>query len=75
MTARNVPPQQVTEFKITATEQGQIRMKVYDRITVDDVTLHLINQSIYNILTKEDPTFDVSRNFKDFLVMERYRVR
>ena len=72
---RNMPPQQVVKFSMTITDHGKINLKVFDRIIIDDVTAHLINQEIYRILTGKDPGGDVSRNFKDFLVKERYRAR
>jgi hypothetical protein len=72
---RNVPPQQVVKFTLTVTDLGKINVKVFDRIIVDDVTVHLINKEIYRLLTSKDPGADVDRSFKDFLVKERYQAR
>lgn len=68
---RNVPPQQKVEFKITTTDKGTIRLRVFDRITVDDVFLHLVNQEVFRVLTGRDPGMEVQTSFKDFLVKER----
>jgi hypothetical protein len=72
---RNVPPQQLVKFNLSVTDLGKINVKVFDRITVDDVTVHLINKEIYRLLTAKDPGGDIDRSFKDFLVRERYQAR
>ena len=72
---RNVPPAQKIEFTVTVQDKGKINVKAIDRISIDDVTLHLINQEVFRILTGRDVVVPVSRNFRDFLVRERFRVR
>lgn len=72
---RNVPTQQMIKFSLTTTESGKIDLKIFDRIIVDDVIVHLINQEVYRIITNKDPGTTIARSFKDFLVKERYRAR
>lgn len=72
---RNVPPQQKVEFKITTADKGVIRLKVFDRIIVDDVYLHLVNQEIFRLISGRDPGMEVATSFKDFLVRERLIAR
>lgn len=72
---RNLQPQQAQEFSIAVVDRGKIRIKVIDRISVDDVAIHLTNQRIYNIITGDNMDYSIPDNFKDFLVRERFRVR
>jgi hypothetical protein len=65
-------PRQEFEFSLTTQERGKITVKIFDRITVDDVFLHLINQEIYMIVTKKDIDSEVNQLFKDFLLKERF---
>jgi hypothetical protein len=74
MTTRNVPTQQRVDFELTIQELGKVKVKVFDRITVDDVVLHLTNQRIYEVVSGRDPGYTVSENAKDFLVKERLRL-
>ena len=71
--ADNEPlPRQSFEFSLTTTERGKITVKMYDRITVDDVYLHLVNQEIFRILTKKAVDSTVNSLFKDSLLKERF---
>jgi len=65
-------PRQEYEFSITTVEQGKITLKLLDRINVDDVFLHLVNQEIYGIITKTTVEQNVKTLFKDFLLQERF---
>lgn len=66
------PPRQEFEFSLTTQERGKITVKMFDRITVDDIFLHLINQEIYMIVTRKDINSEVNQLFKDFLLKERF---
>ena len=65
-------PRQSFEFTLTTVERGKIVVTMVDRITVDDVFLHLINREVYRILTSDDPGEDVNYLFRDFLLKERF---
>ena len=65
-------PRQATEFTLTTTERGKITVKIFDRITVDDIFLHMVNQEIFRIVTKKDTDATVNQLFKDFLLKERF---
>lgn len=59
---------------MTEQKLGKIRIKVFDRITVDDIGLHLTNQRIFEVISGQDPGYDVAESAKDFLVKERIRL-
>lgn len=65
-------PRFESEFTLTTVDRGRIRLKFFDRITVDDVFLHLVNREVYRVLTGEDPGDDVDQNIKDFLIKEGF---
>jgi len=72
---RNIPTQQKIEFKLITADVGAIKLKVFDRITVDDVFLHLVSQEVFRIISGRDTGQTVATSFKDFLVKERLIVR
>jgi len=63
---------QTVEFSLLTEDRGKITLKIFDRITVDDVFLHLVNQEIFRIVTKQDSDTSVPYLFKDFLLKERF---
>lgn len=67
-------PRQEFEFTYNTIQRGKITVKMIDRINVDDVFLHLINQELFHIVTNEPIDDDVNQLFKDFLLKERFTV-
>jgi hypothetical protein len=67
-----IPPRQELEFSLTTVERGKITVKMFDRINVDDVFLHLINQETYRVLSKSDVDPTVNKLFKDYLLKEQF---
>jgi hypothetical protein len=65
-------PRQQFEFTLTTVDRGKIVVTMVDRITVDDVFLHLVNREVYRVITRDDPGEEVSPLFKDFLLKERF---
>lgn len=63
---------QTVEFSLSTVERGKVTIKIFDRITVDDVFLHLVSQEVYRIVTKRDTDTTVHPLFKDFLLKERF---
>ena len=61
-------PRQELEFSLTTIEKGDIKIKMYDRITVDDVFLHLVHRELFRLITKETIDDEINPLFKDFLV-------
>jgi hypothetical protein len=53
---------------------GQVRIRVIDRISVDDVTLHLIKRELFRLAGGADPGDELNPLFIDFLVKENYVV-
>jgi hypothetical protein len=70
--AGDVPPRQEVEFSLTTVEQGKITVVLLDRINVDDVFLHLVNQETYRVLAKKDVDPAVNQLFKDYLLKEQF---
>ena len=68
----DIPPRQELEFSLTTVEEGKITVQIYDRINVDDVFLHLVNQETYRVLAKKDIDARVNQLFKDYLLKERF---
>jgi hypothetical protein len=68
----DTPVRQYSEFSLTTVERGKITVKIFDRITVDDIFLHLVNQEVYRVVTKNDSDPTVNPLFKDFLLKERF---
>lgn len=66
---------QVAEFKYDTEEFGRRLVTIYDRITVDDVFVFMVDKEIFRIMTGVDEGDEVSREFRDFLVRERYMLR
>jgi hypothetical protein len=65
-------PRQEFEFAYNTIQRGKITVKMVDRINVDDVFLHLVNQELFRILTRENIDDEVNPLFKDFLLKERF---
>ena len=68
----DIPPRQKTEFSLTTVERGKINVVLLDRINVDDVFLHLVNQETYQILAKKSIEPEVNQLFKDYLLKEQF---
>ena len=65
-------PRQEFEFSVTSKDKGKLTLKMMDRITVDDVFLHLIHQELFSIRTGVNPDDEINPLFKDFLLKERF---
>ena len=67
-------PRQEFEFTLTRYTRGKIRLKMMDRINVDDVFVHHVNRQVFRIITGDDPGDDVNPLFKQFLLKEQFIV-
>lgn len=54
------------------TDTGPKVLQAIDRINVDDVFHHMVEQEVYRILTGTEEDDTVDKNFRDFLVKERH---
>lgn len=59
------------QFSLTSTEKGQIKVRMLDRINVDDVLLHLVNRELYRLKVGRDVGSYVEVPFKKFLLQQR----
>ena len=55
-------------FKIDDYKRGNMRVRVIDRITPDDVVLHLMEREFFKLKGGKDPGDELNVEFKDFLV-------
>ena len=67
-----VAPRFEETITLTTQEDGRVVLKLFDRINVDDVFLHLVNRELFRIITGTDENPDVNSLFKDFLLKERF---
>ena len=68
------PPRNEFEFKIRTDARGDLKVKMIDRINVDDVFMYLVDQHLYRLVSKQEPdnADTVSDFFKDSLLKERF---
>jgi len=59
-------------FTLTTTERGKVIVKLLDRINVDDVFVHLVNQELYRLVTGTDPGELAPSDYIDVLVRNNY---
>lgn len=67
-------PRQDIQFTVTGHKKGKIRVKILDRINVDDVYMHDVNKHVYRLLTGDEPGDDVNPLFKQALLKEQFVV-
>ena len=60
------------QFTITSTQRGKVRLRMVDRITIDDVYVHMVNRELFRLVTGEDNELVVPQTFKDALLKSRY---
>jgi hypothetical protein len=68
-----VTSRQEFEFSMKDTFRGKVSMRLLDRINVDDVFLHLIQQEIFSVRRRFTPNDDIPTLVKDFLLKERFK--
>lgn len=54
---------------------GKVKVRMVDRITVDDVYHHLVQRELWRLVGEEDPGIDVERSYKDFLLRAGHYTR
>ena len=59
-------------FTITSTQRGKVRIRLVDRINVDDVFVHMVNRELFRVVTGTDVDTVVPQTFKDALLKTRY---
>ena len=61
-------------FTITTQDRGNLTFTMYDRITPDDVFIHLLKREAAKVMTGEDQGDDIPRAFKDFLIKQNFTI-
>ena len=69
---RTDPARADISFVVNDPERGNVAMKFYDRISIEDVVLHFVERELFKQVGGNDPGDDLNQNFKDFLVRENY---
>lgn len=69
---RKAPPRSEIAYNINDTNRGSVRFEFYDRVGVDDLTMHLIRRELVRVVGGTDPGDDVNQGLKDFLVRQNY---
>jgi hypothetical protein len=69
---RTAPVRSEFSFNVNDVERGSVKFEFYDRISVDDLFLHLVRRQLYLLAGGGDPGDDVNQTFKDFLIRENY---
>ena len=55
-------------FTMEDFKRGRVRFRIIDRITPDDLILHLMEREVYVLKGGDSPGDEVNVEFKDFLV-------
>jgi len=67
-------PRQSFKFSFRTLEGDKVTYKMYDRINVDDVFLHLVNRELYLIVTGKNTGNYIPPIYRDALLRERFLV-
>ena len=65
-------PRRESEFTIADPINGRATFRIYDRISIDDVVLHMTRRELFRRAGGRDPGDDIPRDVKDFLLLEYY---
>jgi hypothetical protein len=69
---REDPARAEVAFVINDSERGNVKMQFYDRISIDDVTVHIIERELFRVVGGNPPGDDLNQKFKDFLIRENF---
>ncbi len=67
----DMPTRSDISFSFKTQKERTFRVRVIDRINVDDVFTHLVKRELFRLAGGEDPGALVDRNMKNFLIKER----
>lgn len=56
------------DFTLQDRNRGKVRFRIYDRITPDDIMVHMIERELFKLVGGADPGDEVSKEFKDFVI-------
>lgn len=54
-------------FTVRDTQKGRVRFDIYDRISADDIMVHLVRREVFRIAGGKPPGDDVDPAFRDFV--------
>lgn len=55
-------------FTMEDRDRGKVQVRIIDRITPDDIILHLLERELFKLAGGPDPGNDINVEFKDFIV-------
>ena len=67
-------PRQSFKFSFRTLEGDKVIYKMYDRINVDDVFLHLVSRELYFTVVGTDPGNEIPPIYRDALIREKFLV-
>lgn len=62
---------QETVLKLNTEAKGKHSVRIFDRITVDDIVLHLMRRELYSVVTDTPVDSSVPQKYKDALIKAR----
>lgn len=69
---RLAPPRTRIAYNVNDPVRGTVTFEFYDRINIDDITLHMIRRELYRLAGGSDPGDDVNQISKDFLIRDNF---
>ncbi len=54
-------------FTVRDSKKGRVRFDVFDRISADDIMVHLVRRELFRIAGGTPPGDDVDPSFRDFV--------
>lgn len=68
-------PREEVEFLISTEEFGKRNFRIVDKLSIDDIVIHLTKREIFRVLTGVDEGVEVPLEFQDPLILDDYMVR
>lgn len=56
------------DFVVNDKKRGRVRFRVIDRLSPDDVVVHLVERELYRLAGGGDPGDDVNQEFQKFII-------
>jgi hypothetical protein len=75
ITEQNLPGRITSSAQLQTEKFGKVKFESFDRISVDDVFLHLVRRELYRLAGGTPPGDDINQKFVDFLIRENFVIR
>jgi hypothetical protein len=71
----DIPTRREVAFSVDIQDVGKRFVQVIDRISVDDIFVHMGQMEVFKVMTGDDAGDDVSANFIEFVVSDNLITR